>query len=176
VILVAGIGNIFLGDDGFGSEVARRISERATIPNARVIDFGIRGVDLLYALVDSYEATIIIDALLRGGEPGTLYVIEPDITDFREDSSAVEPHAMDPMRILGLARSMGASLSNVRIVGCEPATFGPPDEGQMGLSVCVSAAVERAVDVVEELITEILGPAGATFLRASGANSERRLR
>ena len=160
MILVAGIGNIFLGDDGFGSEVARRISERAAMPNARVIDFGIRGVDLLYALVDGYEATIIIDALSRGGEPGTLYVIEPDVMDLNDDSAAVEPHAMDPMQILRLARSMGAPLRNVRIVGCEPATFGPPDEGQMGLSACVSAAVERAVDVVEELITEILGPEG----------------
>jgi hydrogenase maturation protease len=155
VILVAGIGNVFLGDDAFGSEVARRISERATIPNARVIDFGIRGVDLLYALVDGYEGTIIIDALSQGDEPGTLYVIEPDVTDFNEDPAAVEPHAMDPLRILGLARSMGATLSIVRIVGCEPETFGPPDEGQMGLSACVSAAVEQAVVVVEGLIIEM---------------------
>jgi hydrogenase maturation protease len=155
VILVAGIGNIFLGDDGFGSEVARRISERARIPNARVIDFGIRGVDLLYALVDGYEATIIIDALPRGEEPGTLYVIEPDVVDLNDDSAAIEPHAMGPLRILGLARSMGATLSNVRIVGCEPETFGPPDEGQMGLSTRVSAAVEQAVVVVEGLITEM---------------------
>jgi hydrogenase maturation protease len=155
VILVAGIGNIFLGDDGFGSEVARRISERLTIPNARVIDFGIRGVDLLYALVDGYEAIIIIDALSRGGDPGTLYVIEPDIADFKDDPASVEPHAMDPMRILGLARLIGVSLRNVRIVGCEPATFGPPDEGQMGLSACVSVAVEQAVEVVQDLTIEM---------------------
>ena len=155
MILVAGIGNIFLGDDGFGSEVARWISERATIPNAHVIDFGIRGVDLLYALVDGYEATIIVDALPRGEEPGTLYVIEPDVVDLNDDSAAIEPHAMDPLRILGLARAMGATLSNVRIVGCEPETFGPPDEGQMGLSTRVSAAVEQAVVVVEGLITEM---------------------
>jgi hydrogenase maturation protease len=155
VILVAGIGNIFLGDDGFGSEVARRISERTVVPGVRVIDFGIRGVDLLYTLLDGYEATIIIDALSQGGAPGTIYVVEPDFNEFGDDGAAVEPHAMDPMRILGLARSMGAVLRNVRLVGCEPATFGPEGEGQMGLSACVSAAMEQAVDVVEGLITEM---------------------
>jgi hydrogenase maturation protease len=155
VILIAGIGNIFLGDDGFGSEVARRMSQLVVGPGVRVIDFGIRGVDLLYALLDGYEATIIIDALSRDGAPGTIYVVEPDCDELNDNAAAVEPHAMDPFRILGLARSMGAVLSNVRIVGCEPATFGPPDEGQMELSACVSAAVEQAVAVVQGLITEM---------------------
>jgi hydrogenase maturation protease len=155
VILVAGIGNIFLGDDGFGSEVARRISERVLRPGVRVIDFGIRGVDFLYALLDGYEATIIIDTLSRGGTPGTIYIVDPDVHELTATAAAVEPHAMDPFRTLALARSMGAVLSNVRIVGCEPATFGAPDEGQMGLSACVSAVVEQAVDVVQSLIAEM---------------------
>jgi hydrogenase maturation protease len=155
VILVAGIGNIFLGDDGFGSEVARRMSERVLGRGVRVIDFGIRGVDFLYALLDGYEATIIIDTVSRGGAPGTIYIVDPDVHELTANGAAVEPHAMDPFRTLALARSMGAVLSNVRMVGCEPATFGPPDEGQMGLSACVSAAVEQAVDVVQSLITEM---------------------
>jgi hydrogenase maturation protease len=121
----------------------------------RVIDFGVRGVDFLYALLDGYETTIIIDALSRGGVPGTICVIEPDLHNLNYNAVPVELHAMDPFRILGLARSMGAVLSNVRIVGCEPATFGPPDEGRMGLSACVSAAVEQAVDVVQGLIIEM---------------------
>jgi hydrogenase maturation protease len=155
MILVAGIGNIFLGDDGFGSEVAQRILQGTSVPGVRVVDFGIRGIDLLYALLDGYDATILIDALSRGEEPGTVYVIDPDLDDLNSDAPAVEPHAMDPLRILALARSMGATLTCIRIVGCEPATFGPPDEGQMGLSSCVSAAAERAVDVVQDLISEM---------------------
>ena len=152
MILVAGIGNIFLGDDGFGSEVARRMSERVLGPAVRVIDFGIRGVDFLYALLDGYEATIIIDTLSRGGTPGTIYIVDPDVHELTATAAAVEPHAMDPFRTLALARSMGAILSNVRIVGCEPATFGHPDEGQMGLSPCVAATVDDAIRLVEGLV------------------------
>ena len=155
MILVAGIGNIFLGDDGFGSEVARQMSQSVVDAGVRVVDFGIRGVDFLYALLDGYDATIIIDALSRGAAPGTIYVIEPDLHELTDNAAPVEPHAMDPFRILGMARSMGAVFRNVRIVGCEPATFGPPDEGQMELSACVSAAVGQAVDVVQGLVAEM---------------------
>jgi hydrogenase maturation protease len=153
-ILVAGIGNIFLGDDGFGSEVARGLIQRPAFPEVRVADFGIRGLDLAFALVDGWDTTIIVDAMPRGGEPGSIYVVEPDLSTIDGDGVALEAHAMDPMRVLALARSMGAELKNILIVGCEPETFGPPDEGQLGLSPCVAGAVEGALDVIESLIAK----------------------
>jgi hydrogenase maturation protease len=153
-ILVAGIGNIFLGDDGFGSEVARRLIQRPASPEVRVADFGIRGLDLAFTLVDGWDTTIIVDAMPRGGEPGSIYVIEPDLSTIDGDCVALEAHAMDPMRVLALARSMGAELKNILIVGCEPETFGPPDEGRLGLSPSVARAVEGALDVIESLVAK----------------------
>ena len=155
MILVAGVGNIFLGDDGFGSEVARRALRLAS-PNVRVVDFGIRGLDLVYALLDGYDATVIIDALPCGGEPGTICVIEPDLDQIKQFPVGAEAHSMDPMRVLALAHCMGAQLNNIRIVGCEPETFGTEDAGYMGLSPRVSAAVEQAIDVVGSLLEEII--------------------
>ena len=161
-ILVAGIGNIFLGDDAFGSEVARRMAQRVKSPEIRVVDFGIRSLDLVFALLDGYESTIIVDAIARHGEPGTIYVIEPELTELNDVPPAVDAHSMDPMRVLALARSMGAELKNIRIVGCEPETFGPENEGQLGLSPCVAATVEDAVEVIESLlhVAEIRGLTG----------------
>jgi hydrogenase maturation protease len=152
MILVAGIGNTFLGDNAFGSDVARRLSSRIRSTRVRVVDFGIRSLDLLYSLLDGYDATIIVDTTRRGGEPGTIYVIEPDLDELKNIPVAVEIHDMDPMRVLAMAHSMGAALKNIRIVGCEPETFGPADEGQMGLSPRVVFAAEQAVEVIEELI------------------------
>ncbi len=100
MILIAGIGNIFLGDDGFGSEVARQLSRRVLNPSVRVIDFGIRGMDLLYTLLDQYDATIIVDALPQQGKPGTLYVFEPDLSEPEQQVAALEAHAMDPLAVL----------------------------------------------------------------------------
>jgi hydrogenase maturation protease len=153
-ILVAGIGNIFLGDDGFGSEVARRLMQRRAAPRLRVADFGIRGLDLAFALTDGYDTTIIVDAMPRGGEPGTIYVVEADISTIDDGPVALEAHGMDPIRVLALARSMGAKLKNILIVGCEPETFSSPDGGQLGLSPTVARAVERAIDVIEALVTK----------------------
>jgi hydrogenase maturation protease len=153
VILVAGVGNIFLGDDAFGSEVARALLARPVCEGVRVVDYGIRGFDLMYALLDDYESVVIMDVVARGGLPGTLYVIEPD-TD--ETESEVDAHGMNPMRVLALGRSMGAKLEHVRIVGCEPESFGSPDEGRLGLSPRVRAAVGSAVEIVESLIQEAL--------------------
>jgi hydrogenase maturation protease len=155
MILIAGVGNIFFGDDGFGSEVARRLVARMNTPQVRIVDFGIRGLDLAYALLDSYEAIIIVDATAQGGNPGTIYVIEPDTKGFNEAAAAVEAHSMDPARVLALAASMGAELKNVRIVGCEPETFGPDGEGQMALSPAVAAAVDEAVLVIDGLIENL---------------------
>lgn len=108
-ILVAGIGNIFLGDDAFGSEVARRLQSRPLPDGVRVVDFGIRGFDLVYALLDNYDLTIFVDATPRGGEPGTLYTIEPDLSELDnldERAMAIEPHGMNPLKVLGMVKSM----------------------------------------------------------------------
>jgi hydrogenase maturation protease len=156
-ILIAGIGNIFLGDDAFGVEVVRRLSTRKLPQNVRVTDFGIRGYDLAYALLDGYDTTILVDACPRGEPAGTLYVIEPDGTDLgstEDKQSAVEGHSMNPMNVLRLATSMGGPLNQVLLVGCEPGTFGS-EEGQMGLSEAVEAVVDEAVKLVESLIVKI---------------------
>jgi len=157
-ILIAGIGNIFLGDDAFGVEVVRRLAMRELPENVKVVDFGIRGYDLAYALLDGYDTTILIDACPRGEPAGTLYVIEPDVSDLggREDQqSTVEAHSMNPLNVLRLATSMGGPLKQVLLVGCEPGTLGP-EEGQMGLSEPVEAVLDEAVKLVESLIAKKL--------------------
>ena len=159
MILVAGVGNIFLGDDAFGSEVARRMLNRAdataSATDIRIVDFGIRGLDLVYALTDGYDGAIIVDTFARGGQPGTIYVVEPDPHDIENATSGIEAHAMDPLRVLGMAHLMGATLRDVYIVGCEPETFGP-DEGQMGMSAPVAAALDLAIGIIESLITRLV--------------------
>ncbi|MDX6692801.1 MAG: hydrogenase maturation protease [Blastocatellia bacterium] len=157
-ILIAGIGNIFLGDDAFGSEVARRLMGRALPPEARVVDFGIRGFDLAYALLDGYDVTIFIDATPRGGEPGTLYTIEPDLKELdnlNDDAAMVETHGMNPMKVLGMVKSMGGEFKRILLVGCEPTPL-ESEDGEMGLSEPVEAAVGEAVRMVESLISKIL--------------------
>jgi len=158
-ILVAGIGNIFLGDDAFGSEVARRLEGRQLPDRVRVVDFGIRGFDLVYALLDNYDATIFVDATPRVGEPGTLYTIEPDLSEFDnldERAMAIEPHGMNPMKVLGMVKSMGGEMGRILLVGCEPASVCTDGEERMELSEPVAAAVDRAVGLVESLVARIL--------------------
>ncbi|HEY7634638.1 MAG TPA: hydrogenase maturation protease [Gemmatimonadales bacterium] len=153
-ILVAGIGNVFLGDDGFGVEVAHRLAGRSLPGGVTVTDFGIRGYDLAYALVRGADYTILVDACPRGEPPGTVFVLEPDLTDLdaRDGGPAVvDAHDLNPLHVLRLARSLGAELRKVVVVGCEPATLGPP-EGHMGLSDPVRAAVDEAVPLIEGLI------------------------
>lgn len=157
-ILIAGIGNIFLGDDAFGSEVARRLAGCTLPDEVRVVDFGIRGFDLAYALLDGYEVTIFVDATPRGGAPGTLYTIEPDLNELSDggaQGAMVETHGMNPMKVLRLVKSMGGELGRILLVGCEPAPL-ESEEGKMGLSGPVEAAVSEAVDLVESLVTNIL--------------------
>jgi hydrogenase maturation protease len=161
-ILVAGIGNIFLGDDAFGVEVVRRMAGLKLPESVRVSDFGIRGFDLAYALQDGYETTILVDACPRGKTPGTLYVIEPDLmggNDPEAPQAVVEAHAMNPMSVLRMARAMNIKVKNVLLVGCEPETLGG-EEGQMGLSAPVEAAVDEAVKLVESLVNRILNEGG----------------
>jgi hydrogenase maturation protease len=158
-ILVACIGNIFLGDDGFGVEVARRLVPRALPVQVSVKDFGIRGFDLAYALMDPYELTILVDACARGGAPGTVYLIEPDPIDeatLHSNPASMEAHGMNPMNVLRLVKSLGGEPGRVVIVGCEPADLGSDEEGKMGLSEPVTAAVDDAIAMIEELIAKCL--------------------
>jgi hydrogenase maturation protease len=157
-ILIAGIGNIFLADDGFGVEVAGRLANHSFPSGVRVADFGIRGFDLAYALMDGYETTILVDAYPGEGRPGTLFVVEPDLQDLNSEGTPqgfIEPHAMNPINVLRMAIGMGGQLKRVLVVGCVPATLGP-EEGQMGLSEPVAAGVDEAVKLIESLVTRIL--------------------
>lgn len=157
-ILVACIGNIFLGDDGFGCEVAKVLQTRELPENVKLFDYGIRGYDLAYALIDGYDVTIFVDAVPKREAPGTLYVIEPDTSEFENEEAnpaMLDAHTMNPMHVLRMAHQMGAKFNKLLLVGCEPETFGG-DEGFMGLSQPVQAAVKEAADIVERLINENL--------------------
>jgi hydrogenase maturation protease len=162
-ILVAGIGNVFLGDDGFGVEVVRRLRERrigAWPPDVRVVDYGIRGIDLYYALLDGVDLAILVDATHRDGPPGTLYVIEPSTKtaneSFTGDASPVmiSPHDLDPAKVLQAIKAMGGEAGRIVLIGCEPESLGTEDgqEGRMGLSGPVAAVVDEAVDTIEAMI------------------------
>jgi hydrogenase maturation protease len=156
-VLVAGIGNVLLGDDGFGVEVVRRLSERPLPDGVRVMDLGIRSVDLMSSLRDGYEAVILVDTAQRGGPPGTLYVIEPEVA--AGTPATLATHGMDPERVLAAAEAVGGGAGCMRLVACEPAFFGDEDECWMGLSEPVAAAVEPAVATVESLL-RTLPPGG----------------
>jgi hydrogenase maturation protease len=155
-ILVAGIGNIFHGDDAFGLEVVRRLSTYRLPPEARIVDIGIRSFDLAFALMDGYDLNILVDTVQRGGNPGTLYLIEPDLDDLEAYSPKLDPHGMDPLRVLRMAKDMGGNINRVLVLGCEPESFGPEDEGRMGLSAVVERAVESAAKRIEKLVAETL--------------------
>jgi hydrogenase maturation protease len=151
-ILVGGIGNVFLGDDAFGVEVVARLRSRPLPPGVTVVDFGIRGIDLAYALGE-YEGAVLVDALSRGGAPGTLYVLEPEV---EAGTAGVQMHSMTPETVLRWMPP-GAAPRVLRIVGCEPASFGAEGAGHEGLSGPVQAAVDEAVRVVERLVGEMSG-------------------
>ena len=156
-ILIACIGNIFMGDDGFGVEVAQALAARNLPDEVRLVDFGIRGFDLAYALLDGYDVTIFVDATSRGEAPGTLYTIEPDLDELEAldpQAMMVEPHGMNPMKVLAMVKSMGGNFKRILLVGCEPETLGP-EEGLMGLSEPVQRAVDEAVSMIELLVTGI---------------------
>jgi hydrogenase maturation protease len=157
-VLIAGIGNIFLADDGFGVEVASRLVNHSFPSGVRVADFGIRSFDLAYALMEGYETTILVDAYPGDGPPGTLFVVEPDLEGLdsgHPQQAFIEPHGMNPLSVLRMAKTMGRHLKRVLVVGCVPETFGP-EEGQMGLSEPVAGAVDGAVKLVDSLVTRIL--------------------
>lgn len=154
-ILIACVGNMFLGDDAFGVEVARELFARPLPPGVLVKDFGIRGFDLAYALMESWDLTLLVDACARGGSPGTICLIEPDPVEDETVQPQFEPHGMNPMSVLRMVKSLGGTAGRVLIVGCEPADL-ESDDGQMGLSPPVRAAVGEAIALIESLVSRVL--------------------
>ena len=153
-VLVAGIGNIFLGDDGFGVEVAQPLGRPRVPAGVRVGDFGIRGVHLAYELLDGYDALVLVDARADGEPPGTVAVLEPDMARAGADSdasAAVDAHSMNPAVVLDMLAGDGRRVDRVLVVGCQPAVL---DEG-IGLSPPVAAAVDRAVEAVLDALAEL---------------------
>jgi hydrogenase maturation protease len=149
-VLVAGVGNIFLGDDGFGVEVAARLARRTLPEHVRVVDFGIRGLHLAYELLDGVDRLILVDAAQRGETPGTVSVLRVMAEPGAEvPMSPMDAHDMSPDTVLDLVHALGGSLGEVLVVTCEPQDVG----ANLGLSDAVLAAVDSAVDTVVRLLT-----------------------
>lgn len=168
-MLIACVGNIFFGDDGFGVEVARRLATRDYPVGVEVIDFGIAGVDLAYTLLDGCETLVLVDAVARGGPPGTLYVIEPDAPpstdatpEARTRGAGLDAHSMDPLKTLAFAYRLGAQPGRTLLVGCEPGWIPGEDELAMGLSAPAQAALTQAVDIIDALVAQYHPAASAT--------------
>lgn len=159
-ILVAGLGNVFEGDDGFGVEVAAALARTDLPEGVTVSDFGIRGVHLAYQLLEPYDLVVIVDAVQRGEQPGSLYVIEHGTDADRrppaEDAPVLDAHDMAPDEVLALVPVLGGTLGRVVIVGCEPASIAP----LMGLSEPVARSLDRAAQLVTEIVYDAC--AGAT--------------
>jgi hydrogenase maturation protease len=154
-ILVAGIGNAWLKDDGFGSAVVKRLETRELPEGAAVFDFGTGGLDLAYEVMRGYDALVLIDVSRQGGEPGTLYVmeaLEEEVDAGIEDGQTINPHAMDPQTVLRFVKTLGAWPGKVVVVACEPAEV---EEMGLGLSPGVERAVEGALSLVIETIEEL---------------------
>jgi hydrogenase maturation protease len=176
-ILVACIGNIFNGDDAFGVEVAWRLLQGALPDGVQVIDFGIRGIDLTYALMDGYDAVILVDAAQRGEAPGVVSIVEPAPVEAENNSLedlALSPHELDPAKVLRLVSALGGTCRRALLVACEPLTLGG-DEGVVGLSEPVAAAVDVAAETIEELIDEMMAPSPAENSRGALLSAERRM-
>jgi hydrogenase maturation protease len=154
-ILVAGLGNIFLGDDGFGVEVARELMKQELPAGVEVTDFGIRGMDLVYALLDEHDAVIFVDTTQRGDAPGTLYLIEPTVELTGEVT--LDTHGMDPVKVLKLAYVMGAKPTRTYVVGCEPERIPEGDDPDvlMELSASTQSAVPEAVAMLVDLVQQL---------------------
>jgi hydrogenase maturation protease len=154
-ILVAGIGNAWLRDDGFGGAVAKKLEEQELPEGVSVFDFGSGGLDLAYEVLRGYHALVLVDVSRQGGEPGTLYVMEPDegeIAGGIEDGEMINPHGMDPQTVLRFVKAVGGWPGKVVVVACEPLNV---EEMGLGLSDEVAASVDRAVAVVLEQVEEL---------------------
>lgn len=164
-VLVAGIGNIFMGDDAFGCEVAAELARRQLPEGVRVSDFGIRSYDLAYAIMDGYDAVILVDAAPRGEPAGTVYLIEPESGELEQLAAGMpDAHSMNPLTALQLVRTLGGEARRLYVVGCEPAVL---DAEELGLSDPVRAAVPGAVEMVERLVRKLI----ETRERAPGIES-----
>jgi hydrogenase maturation protease len=154
-ILIAGIGNAWMRDDGFGGRVAERLAAESLPEGVSVFDFGTGGLDLAYEVMRGYDALVLVDVSRQGGEPGTLYVIEPDPEDIEpiEDGHVVNPHSMDPRTVLRFVKTVGGWPGKIVVVACEPAD----GDEEMGLELSpeVGAAVERATRLVLDTIDEL---------------------
>jgi len=150
-VLVAGVGNIFFGDDGFGVEVARRLAAERLPANVEVVDAGIAGVHLAFRLLDGYDLVIAVDAVAHGDAPGTVYVLEPSLD---EAPARADAHSVDLPAVFAMVRAMGGTLGRVVVVGCEPAEI----EERMGLSAVAMAAVEPAMRRVRQIAEGAVEP------------------
>ncbi len=155
-VLVAGIGNVFLGDDGFGVALADRLARRALPVGVEVVDYGIRGMDLAFAILEGYDAVVLLDATPRGGAPGTLYVIEVD-PDQEVEITSPGGHGMDPVQVIGLVRSFGGRLPPMYVIGCEPSVQLAPDSEDIvaSLSAPVESSLREAVRLAESLCEDL---------------------
>jgi len=147
-VLVAGIGNIFLGDDGFGPEVVRRMPAGPG-ESARIVDYGIRGMHLAYDLLEDWDALVLVDAVPNRGEPGRLEVIRAELD--RDQPADLDAHGMDPAAVFAGVRALGGAVPPTVVVGCQVHST---EEG-IGLSDPVAAAVDPAVDAVRRVVTEL---------------------
>lgn len=167
-ILVAGVGNKFCGDDAFGVEVVGRLLRERKLPLAiDVVNFGVRGLDLAYALADGYDCAIIADAAARGEKPGTVSLLEPDISASRAEAQPValeSTQGLDPEKLLGLVTMLGAGCRRIFFVVCEPLDFGGED-GAMGLSDIVAAAVQPSMELIERVVLSLLRDEGTAAPR-----------
>lgn len=162
-LLVAGVGNIFLADDAFGPEVIRALDLRPLPAEVRVRDFGIRGIDLAYELLDGYDTVVLVDASVRGHRPGTLSLIEPELPDTRTGAAPPEAHGMDPAKVLALAAHLGDEpLPRVLVLACEPEAGPRDDDIAPGISATVRDAVERAVTALHAMTPVLLADPAAT--------------
>jgi hydrogenase maturation protease len=154
-ILVAGIGNIFFGDDAFGGEVIKELTRFPLPDTVNAVDFGIRSYDLAYSIMDGYAATILVDVTSRGEPPGTLYLIELDQNKIGNlEATVPDGHSLDPVSVLRLVQSLGGQINQLYLVGCEPAVW-ESEDGSMGLSESVQAAVPEAVKMIHRLISQL---------------------
>jgi len=156
-ILVAGIGNIFEGDDAFGVEVVKQLAQQPRPDQVHIEDFGIRSYDLAFALTAGYDVAILVDATRRGHLPGTLYLLELDLEELKSlDPGTVDPHRLNPLRVLQMANALGGVSGKLYLVGCEPAILAN-ENADLGLSDAVQEAIPQALEMIEALVRDALG-------------------
>jgi hydrogenase maturation protease len=159
-VLIAGIGNAWLKDDGFGGEVIKSLTERELPDDVVVLDFGTGGLDLAYEVMRGYDALILVDVSRQGGEPGTLYLMEPDRDEVAagiEDGEIIDPHSMDPQTVLRFVKTVGGWPGKVVVIACEPMTV---EEMGLGLSDSVRASVDRAANLALKTVADLRVEAG----------------